>query len=120
MARVLIVEDDTILADTLADWFEMNDHEVARSENGDEALAMMQSAKYDLVLLDWQLPGMQGIDVCRSYRAGSGGAPVLMFTGMRDLQFQEQALDAGANDVLAKPFDISQLEERVHLLISEV
>jgi DNA-binding response OmpR family regulator len=116
VGRYLIVEDDAVLADTLSEWFEMNSHTVERAENGNEALSMMQSGSYDLILLDWQLPGMDGIDVLKNYRTAGGGAAVLMFTGMRDLLFQEQALDAGADDVLSKPFDISQLSERVRLL----
>jgi two-component system, OmpR family, manganese sensing response regulator len=116
VAHYLIVEDDTVLADTLSEWFEMNSEDVDLADNGADGLAKMQSGSYDLILLDWQLPAMEGIDVCRSYRTAGGGSPILMFTGMRDLEFQEKALDAGADDVLAKPFDISQLAERVRLL----
>ncbi|MBX9685816.1 MAG: response regulator transcription factor [Candidatus Obscuribacterales bacterium] len=118
MADLLIVEDDFTLADTLSDWFAIAAHTVELAHTGSDGLAKMQEKEYDLVLLDWQLPNLQGIEVCKQYRTAGGASPILMFTGMKDPAYQEEALDAGADDVLPKPFDITQLDERVRVLLA--
>lgn len=118
MANLILIEDDPILADILKDWLELQSHTVTHVDNGLDGLAMLQENSYELVLLDWQLPGMEGIDVCRKYRGAGGAAGVIMFTGKRDFSSQEQALDAGSNDVLEKPFDVNQLGERIRLLLA--
>lgn len=117
MAKILLVDDDEDLAETLADVMQILEHEVTVLSEGKPALEKMQSDGFDLILLDWQLPDMTGIDVCRQYREGGGSAQVLMLTGMRDAASREAGKAAGATDFLTKPFSIDQLTERLQALL---
>lgn len=119
MATILLVEDDRFLSDTIRSYLEFKKHVVDRAFEGPEALDKMQHGEYDLVILDWQLPGMDGIDVCREYRGGQGATPVLMLTGRTDPKEMQNAKDAGATGFLAKPFKLDQLEKNVDKILTE-
>lgn len=109
MARLLIVDDDLDLSQTLKDVFELQDHTVVLVDNGADALAQLEGQRFHLVLLDWQLPDMTGIDVCRSYRARGGADRIVLLTGVRRESAIQEGRDAGVNDYLAKPFNIKAL-----------
>jgi DNA-binding response OmpR family regulator len=119
MATLLLVDDDEDLAETLRDLFELLEHQVDIEQSGTPALERLASQTYDLILLDWQLPDMTGIDVCKQYRASGGQTPILMLTGMRDRASREEGKDAGADSYLAKPFTMEQLKDRVESLLDE-
>lgn len=120
MATILLVEDDRFLSDTIRSYLEFKNHVVDRAFEGPEALDKMQHGTYDLVILDWQLPGMDGIEVCRNYCSTiSGGAPVLMLTGRTDPKEIEVATAAGATGFLPKPFKLDQLEKNVEKILAE-
>lgn len=119
MATILLVEDDRFLSDTIRSYLEFKHHVVDRAFEGPEALDKMQHGAYDLVILDWQLPGMDGIDVCREYRTGQGAAPILMLTGRTDPKEMQKANEAGATAFLAKPFKLDQLEKNVDKILTE-
>lgn len=119
MAKILLVDDDEDLAQTLSDVFEMMDHEVLVVTEGNAALGLMNSDSFDLVLLDWQLPDMHGVDVCKQYRQNGGTSKILMLTGMRDNASKEAGKAAGADDFLTKPFSLDQLTERLEGLLAK-
>ncbi len=104
MANVLVVEDDEFLAEMLETCLQTADHTVTKADNGKDALAHMQTGGFDLILLDWQLPDMLGVDVLTKYREGNGAAKVVMLTGMRDKR--DEVLKLGADDFLPKPFKL--------------
>src|SRR5579885_3682056 len=81
MAKVLVVEDDVTLANLIAEALSAEDHEVDVISNGREAASRICSAGYQLAVLDWDLPEMSGVEICRAYRQGGGQSPVLMLTG---------------------------------------
>jgi DNA-binding response OmpR family regulator len=118
MASILLVDDDQDLAETLADLFSMLDHEVEIVGEGGLALQKIQERQFDLILLDWQLPDMTGVDVCREYRSTGGKGRVLMLTGMRDPASREAGKAAGADDFLTKPFTVDQLTERLEAMLA--
>jgi len=118
MARILLVDDDEDLAQTLAEVFEILGHDVRVLTCGGEALEAMQAERFDAILLDWQLPDMTGLEVCRQYRQAGGRDKVLLLTGMRDVASKEAGKAAGANDFLSKPFTLDQLTERLDALLS--
>ena len=118
MAKILLVEDDIDLSDTLKDWLECINHTVDTAYNGVDALAKMQSGTYDIIVLDWQLPEMLGVEVCRQYRSGGGKDRVLMLTGNRDQSAREAGISAGADDYLPKPFNLDQLMKRMQEILS--
>lgn len=118
MAKLLLVDDDEDLASTLKELFEMYEHEVDVAGDGFSALNCIEARSYDLILLDWQLPDMPGLDVCQQYRDRGGKTRVLMLTGMRDASSKEAGMAAGATAILTKPFTMDQLLERVQTLLN--
>ncbi|HEY9791268.1 MAG TPA: response regulator transcription factor [Candidatus Obscuribacterales bacterium] len=113
MAHVLLVDDDGDLAETLKEVFELESHSCDCVETAEQALERLSKTAYDLVLLDWQLPDMDGLEVCRRYRAAGGKDRIVMLTGMRDAQSRQAGRQAGADDFLTKPFTVDQLLERM-------
>ena len=117
MPRILVVEDDLDLCDRVNMWLTHEEHVVEAVNDGLEALNLLKSREYDLVILDWDLPGMIGIDVCKNFRASGGTTPVLMLTGRGGLSDKEEGFDAGADDYLTKPFHLKELSARVRAMV---
>jgi len=116
MARILLVEDDTDLAQRVVKWLTMERHSVEHVSNGRDALEYLEQRSYDIIVLDWQLPEVQGIDILKRYRATGGASPILMLTGKSDVTDKESGLDAGADDYLTKPFHPRELSARLRAL----
>lgn len=117
MARVLVVEDDFDLCDRIDMWLSHEEHEVTTANDGLNALDLLKSRDFDLVVLDWDIPGMQGIDVCKNFRQAGGTTPVLMLTGRGDMSDKEKGFDAGADDYLTKPFHLKELSARIRAMV---
>lgn len=117
MAKILLVEDDADLRGRVEKWLASERHSVEVSDNGRDALALLEAEKYDLIILDWVLPEMHGVEVCRLYRSKGGETPVLMLTGRGSVTEKEMGLDAGADDYLLKPFDPRELSARIRALL---
>lgn len=98
----------------------MDGHEVSSASSGTQALEQMRAATHDIVILDWQLPELEGLEVCRQYRLAGGTDKILMLTGKRDAQSQQEGRTAGASDFLVKPFSADQLIERINNLLARV
>lgn len=119
MPTLLLVEDDRFLSDTVKSYLEWKSYAIDRAFEGPEALEKMQYGTYDLIILDWQLPGMDGIDVCRTYRQAGGKTPVLMLTGRSDPKEIAKATEFGASGFLPKPFKLDQLDKTVCKMLGE-
>lgn len=117
MAKILLVEDDHDLAERIAEFLVREGHVAEHVDNGTEADHRLKYYEYDLVLLDWELPGMTGIDICKAYRANGGSKPVLMLTGKDSLNDKVVGLDIGADDYLTKPFEFRELSSRIKALL---
>lgn len=117
MPKVLLVDDDTSLSEMVKDALESDQYEVDYASNGNDGWDMIQAYKYDLLILDWQMPGKSGIDLCRQYRGYGGDSPVIMLTGKSALSEKEAGLDAGADDYLTKPFEARELKARLRALL---
>lgn len=117
MAKILLVEDEKALSDVVKDYLQAQQFLVEHVDNGKEALSRLQFYQYDMVILDWNLPEMDGIDVCKRYRQGGGMTPILILTGKREVDDKEAGLDAGADDYLTKPFHMKELSARVRALL---
>lgn len=109
MVNLLLVEDDPDLSETLKDWLMFNGHNVEAVYTGIDALEQMRFGSYDLVILDWHLPGMNGVDVLRAYRSEGGKTPVLMLTGRTEAKEIQTLIEAGATRYMAKPFNLKDL-----------
>ncbi|HEY9787563.1 MAG TPA: response regulator [Candidatus Obscuribacterales bacterium] len=113
MTSILVVEDDEDLLSTMMEWLAFHGHTVYGASSGEEGLRKMMSGNFDVIILDWQLPGMAGIEVVKAYRSAGGKIPVLMLTGRRDPKEKEACLAAGASEFLTKPFRLEQLSQQI-------
>jgi two-component system, OmpR family, copper resistance phosphate regulon response regulator CusR len=115
--RILLVEDQSDAAQVLAKGLREHSYAVDIAVDGEAALYQASINDYDLVVLDVMLPLRNGIDVCRSLRAGGSAVPVLMLTARDAVGDRVQGLDAGADDYLTKPFDFHELLARMRALL---
>ena len=115
--RILIVEDDAALARGLARILESEGYAVDTVTRGEQALLATRHERFDLVILDVGLPGMDGFEVLRRLRALPDPAPVLLLTARDTLDDKVRGLDLGGDDYVAKPFAMSELVARVRALI---
>ncbi|HMX45054.1 MAG TPA: response regulator transcription factor [Candidatus Obscuribacter sp.] len=117
MAKILLVEDDLELSQRMEDWFSLENHNLEVVHSGEDALQMLTSFEFDVVVMDWGLPGMSGLDVVKQYRKQGGGAPIIFLTGRGEIINREEGLDSGADDYLVKPFDVRELSARIRSLL---
>lgn len=117
MAKVLIVEDDKQLSALIVDWLNGEKYATEAVYKGSDGLERLQFYKYDVVILDWDLPGLSGVEVCRRYRDEGGTTPILMLTGKNEITEKAEGLDSGADDYLTKPFDVVELSARLRALL---
>ncbi len=118
MAKLLIVDDDTNLSTAVVDWLTSSEHHTVDAvEDGMEARDILDMVKYDLIILDWDLPRISGIDILRRFRSRGGTTPVLMLTGKSTVVDKESGFDSGADDYLTKPFHLRELSARVRALL---
>ena len=117
MAKIIVVEDDIELAEMIVRWLEKEHHIVEMVCEGGEGLSRLRHYAYDLAVLDWNLPGMEGIDILRQVRLLSIPVPVLMLTGKADVLDRIEGLNSGADDYLSKPFHARELLARVGALL---
>lgn len=114
--RILLIEDDNTLAETLQD--ELSDYFVVdRAITGEEGENKVYANEYDCILLDYLLPDMNGLEFCQRVRAENIQTPILMLTGESQIQKKVEALNAGADDYLLKPFIFEELLARVRALL---
>lgn len=118
LSKILLVDDETDLLDVLKITLEAKGHTVQCASNGYDALHYLRVYQYDLIILDWMMPQMTGVEVLRQFRTDlRGKTPVLMLTAKSSLDDKELGLDAGSDDYLTKPFDNRELLARVRALL---
>ena len=118
VAKILLVEDDFVLANTLLDWLEFKGHQVTHIGDGNKAADKLKDPDCEIIVLDWHLPGITGIELCKRYRGDGGKLPVLMLTGRHGSDEEQQCKEAGANQYLAKPFQLEELTGQLEALLS--
>ncbi len=119
---VLIVEDETGLVELLRYNLERAGFEVGIANDGEEAMTAIAEHRPDLVLLDWMLPLMSGIEVCRQIRrqADTANLPIIMLTARGEEGDRVRGLDAGADDYVAKPFSPTELISRIRAVLRRI
>ena len=112
---LLLVEDDRALADLLMWHFDREGYEIVRTADGDEALILAEERTPDLVVLDWMIEGVSGIEVCRRLRrrASTAHVPIIMLTARGEESDRIRGLETGADDYVTKPFSPRELMARV-------
>ena len=117
MAKLLLIEDDRELTPIIKTWLESEGHMIEIVDDGEDGLERLRISHYDLVILDWELPGIDGMEVLRTFRAEKGWTPVLMLTGRSGITDKTAGLDSGADDYLAKPFNMLELCSRIRAML---
>jgi len=115
--RILVVDDEPAMRRALSASLTASGHCVGQAPDGEEALESLRQQTFDMVLLDINMPGMGGIEACRRIRAQFPGAGIIMITVCDSLQEKVDALDAGADDYLTKPFLLRELLARLRALL---
>jgi DNA-binding response OmpR family regulator len=114
--KVLIVEDDAKLARFLAKILAEEGYAADVCRSGADGLTQARTGTYDMILLDWMLPDLDGLSVCRELRNEGNTVPVLMLTARGELKERVLGLETGADDYVVKPFEVEELLARVHAL----
>ena len=120
MSKILLLEDDLLFADTLVDLLEENGFEVAHSPNGQSALDKIFLQKFDLYLLDINVPLIDGTTLLKELRDSSDNTPAIFLTSHKDKEMLKKSFISGADDFLTKPFDIDELLLRIKALLKRV
>jgi len=115
MSIILVVDDDEDIRDIVALRMGVAGHTVLQAANGDECMELVRSGKPDVILLDIQMPRMNGIDICRLLKADATLRliPVLLLTARGQESDVSRGFDAGADDYIVKPFSLQELQSRV-------
>ena len=114
--RLLVVEDERALCESIAKGLRLDGYEVDTVFDGEEAMDIISTDSYDLIILDLNLPGMDGLDILKNMRASDNETNVLILSARGGLNDKIEGLDSGANDYLCKPFHFEELEARVRSL----
>jgi two-component system, OmpR family, response regulator MprA len=116
--KILVVDDERAVRESLRRALELEGYEIELAADGNEALYRLDSeAQPDAVVLDVLMPGMDGLEVCRTMRRSGSRVPVLMLTARTQVEDRVEGLDAGADDYLTKPFALEELLARLRALL---
>jgi len=117
--KLLLVEDDRAIADLLVWHFEKEEFDVARTGDGEEALMLADERQPDVIILDWMIEGISGLEVCRRLRRtpATSTVPIIMLTARGEESDRIRGLDTGADDYVTKPFSPLELVARVNALL---
>jgi len=118
--RLLVVDDETAIRWALRKTLERMDFEISEAESGEEALARLRTSRFDVALLDIGMPGMNGIEACRRIRKLMPLLGIVMLTVRNSEEDKIQALDAGADDYITKPFHVGELVARLRATVRRV
>jgi DNA-binding response OmpR family regulator len=113
---VLLIEDQRSMAENIWEFLEARGQIMDHAADGQAGLQLALDNSYDVIVLDIGLPRLDGIEVCRRYRAQGGAAPILMLTARDRLEDKLLGFEAGADDYLTKPFDLRELAARIQVL----
>ena len=119
-SRILVIEDEPGLAETVSDLLQGEGHFVDTARDGEAGLARAMAGRFDLIMLDVMLPKMMGFDVCRELRQNGVDSAILMLTARTQVTDRVVGLKLGADDYVTKPFDPAELLARVEALLRRV
>lgn len=114
MAKILIIEDDRELAKSLITWLEHQHHTVEHCERGLDALERLRFFEFDVIVLDWNLPEMDGPSILAEFRKTGADTPVLFLTGRDNISEIETGFNTGADDYVTKPCDVRVLSAKIN------
>ena len=115
--RILVIEDDDAVRAALRRALMLGRYEVVEAANGQEGMLRAQADVPDAIILDLGLPDVDGMEVCRRIRDGGNRIPILMLTARDAIDDRVDGLEAGADDYLVKPYDVRELQARLHAIL---
>jgi two-component system, OmpR family, manganese sensing response regulator len=115
--KILLVDDEVELTEPLSRLLRREGYAVEVASDGDSGWRMAGQGSYDLLILDWMLPGLSGLEICQRSRSSGDTTPVLFLTAKDTIDDRVAGLDAGADDYLVKPFELRELLARVRALL---
>lgn len=115
LMKILVVEDEIGISNFLSQGLEEEGYEVVIANNGEKGVEMATSKNVDLILLDWMLPKISGLEVCKKIRETNKSVPIIFLTAKDTIQETIEGLKAGANDYIKKPFSFEELLERIKI-----
>ena len=118
--KILIVEDEAGISQFLKQGLEEENYQISLAYNGRDGLKSALANNYDLLLLDWMLPGMNGIEICTEFRKKNTTTPIIFLTAKDTIQETIAGLKSGANDYIKKPFSFEELLERIRVQLRAV
>ncbi len=113
--HILIVEDEVGIVQFLKQGLEEEGYKITCATDGLKGFELIQKEKFDLILLDWMLPKMTGLELCKAVRLKDNSTPIIFLTAKDTLQETIEGLKAGANDYIKKPFSFDELTERIKI-----
>ncbi|MFM2315563.1 MAG: hypothetical protein RLZZ04_4841, partial [Cyanobacteriota bacterium] len=118
--KILLIEDDQILVELLTKTLSQQNYAIDVATDGEQGWVYASTYQYDLIILDWSLPKLDGIQLCQRFRAHDDDTPIILLTSRSGSQNKIAGLDAGADDYICKPFDVEELEARIRALLRRI
>ncbi|GMR25326.1 MAG: response regulator transcription factor [Ignavibacteria bacterium] len=115
--EILIVEDEIQIAEPLRKNFLEEGHHAMVANNGEEALKLVDKIQFDVIILDWKMPKMSGIEVCKRLREAENNTPIILLTALTQISNKVEALNSGADDYITKPFSFEELLARIKAVV---
>ncbi len=115
--EILIVEDEIQIAEPLRKNFLEEGHHAMIANNGEEALKLVDKIQFDVIVLDWKMPKMSGIEVCKRLRDAENNTPIILLTALTQISNKVEALNSGADDYITKPFAFEELLARIKAVV---
>ncbi len=115
--EILIAEDDEQIANSLRKNFAEDGNPVMIAKDGEEAIHFLKSISFDVILLDWRMPKVSGIEVCRYIRESGSKIPIILLTALSQVKNKVEALNLGADDYVTKPFSFDELAARINAVV---
>ncbi|RKY92775.1 MAG: DNA-binding response regulator [Ignavibacteriae bacterium] len=115
--EILIAEDEIQIAEPLRKNFLEEGHHAMIAKNGEEALNLVDKIQFDVIILDWKMPKVSGLDVCKRLRQLNIKTPIILLTALTQISNKIEALDSGADDYITKPFSFEELLARINAVV---
>lgn len=115
--EILIAEDEIQIAEPLRKNFLEEGHHAMIAKDGDEALNLIDKIQFDVIVLDWKMPKISGIEVCKRLRDAENNTPIILLTALTQISNKVEALNSGADDYITKPFSFKELLARIKAVV---